>query len=431
MLTQSGLPINLWAEATNMAVYLLNRRPCKPDDSKTPYERWIGKQPDLRHLRTFGSEAFVLVPKHQRQKFDRKSTKQYLVGYDGYSPNYRVYETNSRKVSVFMKQSPVPNYMSFEIDNTFGNENYDCVQINKDECEVSENEVHDQLAPDSDFRNNHSHQHKLRNRDLLQRPQRYDEKCHPNAIPADPNSLLYSEEINIECNAPYREAVGCLMFLAVVSRPDIMFAVSQASLFLSNPKREHWSAVERILRYLKGTQTFGLMYCAEEVNLIAYSDADFAGDLTTRRSTTGYLSIIAGAPVTWLSHLQKCVSRSTTESEYIAASDAAQEISWLRIFLRELGIDILEPTKLFMDNQSAIRLVTNTEYHTRTKHIDVKYHYIRERAEDNTLIVYYVASEDQLADILTKALPKEKFVKNRTSLFIFQNTVYKEGKCYT
>ncbi|KAG5870629.1 hypothetical protein JTB14_023084 [Gonioctena quinquepunctata] len=143
-----------------------------------------------------------------------------------------------------------------------------------------------------------------------------------------------------------------------------MFAVSQASRFLSNPK-EHWSAVKE------------------------YSDtkdADFAGDLTTRRSTTGYLSIIAGAPVTWSSHLQKCVSRSTTESEYIAASDAAQEISWLRIFLRELGIDILEPTKLFMDNQSAIRLVKNTEYHKRTKHIDVKYHYIRERAEDNTLL---------------------------------------------
>ncbi|KAG5874788.1 hypothetical protein JTB14_015256 [Gonioctena quinquepunctata] len=143
------------------------------------------------------------------------------------------------------------------------------------------------------------------------------------------------------------------------------------------------------------------MYCAEKVNLIAYSDADFAGDLTTRRSTTGYLSIIAGAPVTWSSHLQKCVSRSTAESEYIAASDAAQEI------------------------------IKNTEYHKRTKHIDVKYHYIRERAEDNTLIVCYVASEDQLADILTKALPKEKFVKNRTPLFIFQNTVYEEGKCYT
>ncbi|KAG5870711.1 hypothetical protein JTB14_036174 [Gonioctena quinquepunctata] len=205
-----------------------------------------------------------------------------------------------------------------------------------------------------------------------------------------------------------------------------MFAVSQASRFLSNPRRKHWSAVKRILRYLKGTQTFGLMYCAEEVNLIAYSDADFAGDLTT-----GYLSIIAGASITWSSHLQKCVSRSTTESEYIAASDAAQEISWLRIFLRELGIDILEPTKLFMDNQSAIRLVKNTEYHKRTKHIDVKNHYIRERAEDNTLIVCYVASEDQFADNLTKALPKEKFVKNRTSLFIFQNTVHKEGKCYT
>ncbi|KAG5867732.1 hypothetical protein JTB14_010142 [Gonioctena quinquepunctata] len=106
-------------------------------------------------------------------------------------------------------------------------------------------------------------------------------ECHPNAIPADPNSLLYSEEINIECNV-----VGS----------SIMFAVSQASRFLSNPKREHWSAVERILRYLKGTQTFGLMYCAEEVDFIAYSDADFAGDLTTRRLTTGYLSIISGLP---------------------------------------------------------------------------------------------------------------------------------------
>ncbi|KAG5870108.1 hypothetical protein JTB14_021425 [Gonioctena quinquepunctata] len=243
------------------------------------------------------NEAFVLVPKHQRHKFDRKSTKQYLVGYDGYSPNYRVYETNSRKVSVardvnfnegvFIKQSPVPNYMSFEIDNTFGNE----IMIVSKSTKMNVNQS--------------GYIERILNKFNMK-------ECHPNAIPADPNSLLYSEEINIECNAPYREAVGCSMFLEVVSRPDIMFAVSQASRFLSNPKREHWSAVKRILRYLKGTQTFGLMYCAEEVNLIAYSDADFAGDLTTRRSTTGYLSIIAGAPVTWSSHLQNCVSRSTT-----------------------------------------------------------------------------------------------------------------------
>ncbi|XP_074026444.1 uncharacterized protein [Leptinotarsa decemlineata] len=197
------------------------------------------------------------------------------------------------------------------------------------------------------------------------------QNCNPNAFPADPNAPLHSKDINNEedCSAPYREAVGCLMFLAVVSRPDIMFAVSQVSRFLSNTKRNHWIAVKRIFKCLKDTENVGLLYTGTEETLIAYSDANFAGDLDTRKSTTGYLTSIAGAPVTWSSHIQKCVSRSTTESEYIAASETSQEVMWLRIFLQELGFLTEVPNKLFVDNQSAIQLVKNTEYHKRTKHI--------------------------------------------------------------
>jgi len=183
--------------------------------------------------------------------------------------------------------------------------------------------------------------------------------------------------------------MGNLMFAAIMSHPDIIYAVGQVSRFLNNPRKTHWIAVKRILRYLQGTQDVGILYSKNSDELKMYSDADFAEDVETRKSTSRYVSMFANAPVTWCSQKQKCVARSTTEAEYIAASNAAQETMWRRTFLKETRGIIMSPTKLLIDNRSALNLVENTEHHKFTKHIDVKYHYIRELAARGEIKTVY------------------------------------------
>lgn len=240
------------------------------------------------------------------------------------------------------------------------------------------------------------------------------------SVPADPHTILYpvEPEKTERQVVPYREAVGSLMFLAVVTRPDIAYAVNSVSKFLNEHNESHWRAVKRIIAYLIETVNMGIEFRASEtgVQLVGYSDADFASDIATRRSTTGYAFCMANGIVTWSSQRQKLVSMSTTESEYIAASTATKEAVWLRALLSELGYLRDKPTKLYVDNQSAIRLIHNPEFHKRTKHIDVKFHYIREKVEDGEINVIFVPTEAQLADIFTKALPKSRFIELYTNL---------------
>lgn len=239
-------------------------------------------------------------------------------------------------------------------------------------------------------------------------------------MPADPHATLLPVEKGSEetVNVPYREAVGSLMFLAVVSRPDIAFAVNAVSKFTNNHTNVHWRAVKRIIAYLNGTIQFGIEYRGGGSNsgLVGFSDADFASDVETRRSTTGYVFYLSNGPITWSSQRQKLVTLSTTESEYVAAATAAKEAMWLRKLLKSLGRSCVSTTKLYVDNQSAIRLVKNVEFHKRTKHIDIRYHYIREKTDSKDLSVEYVPSQGQRADIFTKALPREQFKMLRESL---------------
>lgn len=165
-----------------------------------------------------------------------------------------------------------------------------------------------------------------------------------------------------------------------------------------------------MLRYLKETRDFGILYSKdyENTTLIGYSDADYANDRETRRSTTGYVFLICGGPVTWACQRQKSVSLSTTEAEYVAASNATREAVWLRQLLLEVGKEV-NATTLCVDNQSAIKLIKNPVFHKKSKHIDVSYHFVREKYEDNVINVKYVHTTEQLADIYTKALPKATF----------------------
>ncbi|CAH9131081.1 unnamed protein product [Cuscuta epithymum] len=206
---------------------------------------------------------------------------------------------------------------------------------------------------------------------------------------------------------PYSSVVGSLMYAMVCTRPDIAHAVGVVSRYLSNPGREHWEAVKWILRYLKGTSKLCLCYGGAKPILEGYTDADMAGDLDSRKSTSSYIFTLAGGAVSWQSKLQRCVALSTTEAEYIAAVEAGKELKWLKRFLQELGFP-QEEYIIHCDSQSAMDLSKNSMYHSRTKHIDVRYHWLREAIEEDELKLSKIHTNKNATDMLTKVVPHEK-----------------------
>ena len=214
---------------------------------------------------------------------------------------------------------------------------------------------------------------------------------------------------------PYREAIGSLMYVAVATRPDIAFAVSALSQFLSNPGRAHWEAVKRVFKYLSGTKTLELTYGGERHGLEGYTDADGATQ-EHRHAMSGYAFLIDGGAVSWSSRKQELVTLSTAEAEYVAATHAAKEAIWLRKLVGELFPHLLTPTPLHCDNQAALKLATDDNYHVRTKHIDIRYHFIRHVVAIGALKLHYCPTEDMVADIFTKALPRWKVVAHIHSL---------------
>ncbi len=175
------------------------------------------------------------------------------------------------------------------------------------------------------------------------------------------------------------------------------------------------------MRYIKGTLNYGLKFSVdgEKSELYGYSDADWGGDMDTRRSTSGYAFKIANATVSWCSKRQASVAKSTTEAEYVSLSLAAQEGIWLRRLLFDIGYQIDSPTLIYEDNQGAIKLSKNPQFHNRTKHIDITYHFIREKVLSDEIEVSYCPTDSMSADILTKGLTRNKFEKFRDSLNIY------------
>ncbi len=202
-----------------------------------------------------------------------------------------------------------------------------------------------------------------------------------------------------------------------MTRPDILFAVGQAARFIEDHDPSHHQAVRRIISYLRGTRTHGLSFGGSPTTIaVGYTDADWAGCLESRRSTTGSIFLSNGGPVAWCSKRQSCVAQSTVEAEYIAASETAKEAVWIQRILPELKLSPGGPISIFCDNQGTIQLTRNPEQRQRTKHIDIRYHYIREQQEEGSIKIGYIQSENQLADILPKALPKPRFERLREAI---------------
>ena len=215
----------------------------------------------------------------------------------------------------------------------------------------------------------------------------------------------------------YRGMIGSLLYLTA-SRPDIMFSVCMCARFQSSPRETHLCAVKRIFRYLSGSINLGLWYPKGiAFNLISYTDADFGGCRLDRKSTSGTCHILGNCLVSWFSKKQNSVALSTTEAEYIAAGSCCAQMLWMQHTLRDYGI-ILEKSPILCDNTSAINLSKNSILHSRAKHIDIRHHFLRDHVSKGDVVLNFVLTDQQLADIFTKPLPEESFIRIRRELGI-------------
>jgi len=195
------------------------------------------------------------------------------------------------------------------------------------------------------------------------------------------------------------------MWGQLATQPDLSFAVSLLSRFQAAPGIDHWKALMHVVGYIKNTLDYGLTYRRDaDLTPTAFVDADYGGCRDTRRSTSGYVFLMAGAPVTWSSKRQSTVALSTVEAEYVAMSRCAQQMVWMQAWLGEVGIDYSTPGVIEGDNQGAIALTKNTKDHGKVKHIDIRHHYIRELVESGAVVVEQVPSADNTADLFTKPL---------------------------
>jgi Reverse transcriptase (RNA-dependent DNA polymerase)/GAG-pre-integrase domain len=249
--------------------------------------------------------------------------------------------------------------------------------------------------------------------------------CHPVSTPMDPGlklhrpdkSLLSKQDTERLTKIPYRSLVGCLIYLAVGTRPDISYAVQQLSQFLDNYSNTHWTAAVRVVRYLRGTRDLELtLGGANPIKILGFTDSDWANCPDTRRSVGGYLFSLGSGPISWQSRRQRTVATSSCEAEYTAAFEASKEAIWLRTLLSSIGFSPTSSTDLLCDNNATITLSEDPAFHARVKHFDVRYHFLRERVQSNEITLSYVNTKDNIADIFTKPLDTTNFTRLRTFL---------------
>jgi hypothetical protein len=237
----------------------------------------------------------------------------------------------------------------------------------------------------------------------------------PSLTPIDPITHLgkgdeaqSKEDVAEMKTKPYRSLIGSLMYHACGTRPDIAVAVASLSRFLEIPGPKHWDAGIKVVKYLKKTKNVGIIYDGSlESKLSAFCDADWACDRDDRRSMSGILLMCCGGPIAWRATFQKTVALSTTEAEYMALCDCVKVCVWMRMLHKNIGLEQLGATPIFEDNQGAIALAKNVGYQARTKHIDIRYHFIREKLKGSEIALEYLESKNQVADFLTKGLPSK------------------------
>ncbi|XP_019179098.1 PREDICTED: uncharacterized protein LOC109174319 [Ipomoea nil] len=247
--------------------------------------------------------------------------------------------------------------------------------------------------------------------------------CKQLATPASTTQAVTSSDEPFDNLTQYRRIVEALQYLTL-TRPDLSYAVNRLCQFMHTLTVDHWAMVKRVLRYIKGTLDYGLRLSSSPTATIhAYSDSDWAGCPIDRKSTSGYAVFLGTNLVSWLSRKQRTVARSSTEAEYKALADVAAEVTWVVSLLRELGLHTGQPSTLWCDNLGATYLCANPVFHARTKHVEIDYHFVRDKVASGDFVVNFVSTKDQLADVFTKPLPEPRFIALRYKLNVVSLTL--------
>ena len=236
-------------------------------------------------------------------------------------------------------------------------------------------------------------------------------RSKPVSTPMEVNHQLLADETSPFCTDPvrFRRIVGRLVYLTI-TRPDLSYPVHVLSQVMHQPRDSHWAAVMRILKYLKGCPGQGVMLCSDsDLKIRAYCDSDWNSCPRTRRSLSAYMVLLGNSPVAWKTKKQDTVSHSSAEAEYRAMSDALKELKWLKRLLVDLGVTHDTPMELFCDSKAAIYIAANPVFHERTKHIESDCHSVRDAVKAKLITTVHVRTNEQLADILTKALGTKAF----------------------
>ena len=250
--------------------------------------------------------------------------------------------------------------------------------------------------------------------------------ANPVSTPLDPNTSLEPNKEEGETNRSnaYASLIGSLHYLSTATRPDIAYAVNRLATYTANPSFMHYGTAKRVLRYVKGTRTYGITYHAQSTQRLGpsdsnmfygFSDASY-GSADDRKSVSGYVFLSSGGAITWGSRKQTTIALSSTEAEYVALSEASREAIWLRHLYGELGFVQKQPILLLGDNDRSVAMAKNPEFHKRTKHVDIRWHWVRDLVSDGLINVASCRDPEQTADILTKQLPRPKFIKHVAEL---------------
>ena len=223
-------------------------------------------------------------------------------------------------------------------------------------------------------------------------------------------------------NIKYREVIGTLMYISTVTRPDITTAVHLLSRKSENPSQQDWKAVKRVVGYLKGTQDEKLKIQSNGKRLTMYVDADWAQDRESRKSTSGFTILFGDSCISWKSKKQTCVALSTCEAEYIALSESAKELLWILQLTKDMELDQHNPIPVYEDNQATIKVAENEKSNFRMKHLDIKFHKIRELITSGVIQLHHCPTDKMIADILTKPLPRIRFEDFKAKLGINKST---------
>jgi len=238
----------------------------------------------------------------------------------------------------------------------------------------------------------------------------------PSSTPMSAQQDLVSADSPISEQSEYRRVIGSLQYLTL-TRPDIQFAVNKLAQYMSCPRPSHWTTMKRVLRYLAGTQRIGIRLSkVNDLTLTGYSDSDWGGDKSDRKSQTGVLVYLGNTLVSWISRKQVTVARSSTEAEYRALATAVEEMEAIKSLLGELGVTINDPMKLFCDNKGATFVANNPVCHTKLRHVAMDLCFVRERTEAGKVLISHITGNQQRADILTKALKPVSFQELRVNL---------------